>query len=226
MVNNPLEGSNMRHVLTEEYLRESIAAVLESAGLESAVLPEIVQAGHPALRARALPFTGQVSDTDLARLIEIMRATMHAAPGVGLAAPQLGIPLQLAVIEDMFEVSVENATARQREPLEPFTLINPRYTPLGTELAAHYEGCLSMTGWQAVVERPSAVELKYDDEHGTAQTRQFSGWQARIVQHESDHLFGTLYIDKAHTRSLASNAQYSQHWANPDILAAREGLGF
>lgn len=205
----------------DAYLRATVSAILAADEL-----PAIVQAGHPVLRARALPFTGQLSAAELARLIEIMTATMHAAPGVGLAAPQIGLPLQLAVLEDMFEVFPENAAARQREPLERFTIINPHYRPLGSELAAHYEGCLSMSGWQAVVERPAAVELRYDDEHGTARTRQFSGWQARIVQHETDHLFGTLYIDKAHTRSLASNAQYSEHWANPDIAAAKAGLRF
>ncbi|MHA7175882.1 peptide deformylase [Arthrobacter sp. Sr24] len=207
--------------IDDSYLRATVTAILAADDL-----PTIVQAGHPVLRARALPFTGQLSSAELAHLIDIMTATMHAAPGVGLAAPQLGIPLQLAVLEDMFEVSPENAAARHREPLEHFTIINPYYQPLGTELASHYEGCLSMSGWQAVVERPAAVELTYDDEHGTARTRQFAGWQARIVQHETDHLFGTLYIDKAHTRSLASNAQYSQHWANPDIAAARAGLNF
>ena len=207
--------------IDDAYLRATVSAILAADEL-----PAIVQAGHPVLRARALPFTGQLSAAELARLIEIMTATMHAAPGVGLAAPQIGLPLQLAVLEDMFEVSPENAAARQREPLERFTIINPHYRPLGSELAAHYEGCLSMAGWQAVVERPAAVELRYDDEHGTARTRQFSGWQARIVQHETDHLFGTLYIDKAHTRSLASNAQYSEHWANPDIAAAKAGLRF
>ncbi|ALO67007.1 peptide deformylase [Arthrobacter alpinus] len=207
--------------IDEAYLRATVTAILTSDEL-----PAIVQAGHPVLRARALPFTGQLTAPELARLIEIMTATMHAAPGVGLAAPQLGIPLQLAVLEDIFEVSPENAAARDREPLERFTIINPHYEPLGSELASHYEGCLSMSGWQAVVDRPAAVALKYDDEHGTARTRQFSGWQARIVQHETDHLFGTLYIDKAHTRSLASNAQYSEYWANPDIAAAKAGLQF
>lgn len=206
---------------TREYLKRRVGAVLSADGL-----PEIVQAGHPVLRAPALPWTGQLSGAELGGLIEIMTATMRAAPGVGLAAPQIGIPLQLAVLEDMFEVSAENAAARERAPLELLTILNPIYTPLGAATASHYEGCLSMSGWQAVVERPAAVELKYDDEHGTARTRKFSGWQARIVQHESDHLAGMLYLDKALTRSLASNAAYREHWANPDITAARAGLNF
>lgn len=217
-VNNLLPPTPM---FDDAYLTQAVAAVLDGGAL-----PAIVQAGHPVLRTRALPFTGQIDEADLARLIAIMADTMRTAPGVGLAAPQIGIPLQLAVLEDLFEVSPENAAARHREPLEFFAMFNPRYTPVGTETAAHYEGCLSMSGWQAVVERPAAVELAYDDEHGTARTRRFTGWQARIVQHESDHLAGTLYIDKAITRSLASSAEYSEHWAHPDIAAARAGLGF
>lgn len=194
--------------------------------LERGTLPAIVQAGHPVLRAQALPFTGQLSRQELAALIALMTETMRAAPGVGLAAPQIGIPLQLAVLEDQYEVTEANALARAREPLELFAILNPRYTPVGTELASHYEGCLSMSGWQAVVDRPACVDLAYDDENGTVRTARFSGWQARIVQHETDHLSGTLYIDKAHTRSLASNANYGDFWANPDIAAAKAGLNF
>ncbi|PYI37547.1 peptide deformylase [Arthrobacter psychrolactophilus] len=194
--------------------------------LDSDTLPAIVQAGHPVLRAQALPFSGQLSREELTALIALMTETMRAAPGVGLAAPQIGIPLQLAVLEDQYEVTEANALARAREPLELFAILNPRYTPVGTELASHYEGCLSMSGWQAVVDRPACVDLAYDDEYGTARTARFSGWQARIVQHETDHLSGTLYIDKAHTRSLASNVNYGDFWANPDIAAAKAGLSF
>ncbi len=203
------------------YLQQAVASVLE---LEQ--LPPIVQAGHPVLRAQALPYTGQFSAADLDRLIEIMTETMRAAPGVGLAAPQIGIPLQLAVLEDQYEVDADNAAARDRMPLELFAILNPRYTPVGAEVASHYEGCLSMSGWQGVVDRAAAVDLAYDDELGIARSRRFTGWQARIVQHETDHLAGTLYIDKAHTRSLAATAEYSAHWAHPDIAEARATLKF
>ncbi|ALV45042.1 peptide deformylase [Arthrobacter alpinus] len=208
-------------LIDDSYLQEAVATVLESGSL-----PQIVQAGHPVLRAQALPFAGQVSAHDLAALIAIMTETMRAAPGVGLAAPQIGIPLQLAVLEDQYEVTPDNAMARRREPLELFAILNPRYTPVGHELASHYEGCLSMSGWQGVVDRHAAVDLAYDDEHGSARTARFTGWQARIVQHETDHLSGTLYIDKAYTRSLASNVNYSEYWANPDVTDAKAGLNF
>ncbi|MGO4385357.1 peptide deformylase [Specibacter sp. RAF43] len=215
------EPAGGKALFSDAYVREAVAAVLEADGL-----PGIVQAGHPVLRARAVPFTGQIPADELARLIAVMRATMHAAPGVGLAAPQIGIPLQLAVLEDLYEVPADNAAARDRRPLDFLTLLNPRYTPVGPATASHYEGCLSISGWQAVVDRAVAVDLAYDDEAGTALRRRFGGWQARIVQHETDHLAGILYLDRAHTRSLTSDAEYAAHWSRPDIAAAREVLHF
>ncbi|HEY1158829.1 MAG TPA: peptide deformylase, partial [Arthrobacter sp.] len=192
----------------------------------AASLPPIVQAGHPALRRRAAEFDGQLSADQLHRLIGIMRQVMHEAPGVGLAAPQLGIPLQLAVLEDQFNVDPEAAALRNRSPLEFLAILNPRYSPVGPGLASFYEGCLSLNGLQAVVARPEAVLLEYLTPDGAAERRGFAGWQARIVQHETDHLNGILYIDRAQLRSMSSNAEYAAHWAEAGIGKAQEGLGF
>ncbi|MFB9654021.1 peptide deformylase [Pseudarthrobacter oxydans] len=216
MSQNPPETT-----LSDEQIRETVEQIL-SAG----TLPPIVQAGHPALRRRAAAFDGQLPPGQLDRLIELMRQVMHEAPGVGLAAPQLGIPLQIAVIEDQYDVDPEAAAVRKRSPLEFMALLNPRYSPLGTELASFYEGCLSLNGLQAVVSRPERVLLDFQVPDGSPAQREFSGWQARIVQHETDHLNGVLYIDRAQLRSLSSNAEYAAHWAEPGIGKAREGLGF
>ncbi len=124
-------------------------------------LPPIVQAGHPALRQHAAPFEGQLNATELSDLIDLMRKVMHEAPGVGLAAPQLGIPLQLAVLEDQFEIDKDAAAVRSRTPLEFFAILNPSYSPLPSGTAAFFEGCLSLSGLQAVVERPESVRLEY-----------------------------------------------------------------
>ncbi|MFE4195066.1 peptide deformylase [Paenarthrobacter sp. NPDC056912] len=194
--------------------------------LDQEELPSIVQAGHPVLRQLAAPYDGQLDDLELAAFIDRMRQVMHDAPGVGLAAPQLGIPLQLAVLEDKYEVDPASAAARHREPLEFFAIINPRYRPLGTETAGFYEGCLSVSGYQAVVTRQRNVELRYTTPAGAPVEEWFSGWQARIVQHETDHLHGTLYLDRAELRSLATNAEHSARWAGPDIDEARRTLGF
>ena len=206
---------------TPERIRETVEGIL-SAG----ALPPIVQAGHPALRQRAAAFDGQLPDDQLERLITLMRQVMHEAPGVGLAAPQLGIPLQLAVMEDQYDVDPEAAALRHRSPMDFLAVLNPRYTPLGPDLASFYEGCLSLNGLQAVVARYENVLLEFQTPDGAAVQREFSGWQARIVQHETDHLNGVLYVDRAQLRSLTSNAEYAAHWAEPGISKASQGLGF
>jgi peptide deformylase len=194
--------------------------------LAAEALPPIVQAGHPVLRQHAAPFEGQLEPGELSRLIVLMRKVMHAAPGVGLAAPQLGIPLQLAVLEDQFEIDEVTAAARGRAPLEFFAMLNPSYSRLGNGTAAFFEGCLSLSGLQAVVERPESVRLEYLTPDGGPVTKEFSGWQARIVQHETDHLHGRLYIDRAELRSLSTNSEYAMRWAEPGIATASRELGF
>jgi peptide deformylase len=194
--------------------------------LAAGVLPTIVQAGHPVLRQVAAPFEGQLNATELGQLSDLMRSVMHKAPGVGLAAPQLGIPLQLAVLEDQFEVDPDVAAVRGREPLPFFAMLNPTFRPLGPATVAFYEGCLSLNGLQAAVSRPESVRLDFTAPDGSPQQRDFSGWQARIVQHETDHTHGILYLDRAELRSITSNAEYSARWAQPDISLARRELGF
>lgn len=187
----------------------------------------IVEAGDPVLRRVAEPFDGQLAPPLLARFVEALRLTMHAAPGVGLAAPQVGVGLRIAVIEDPAPVPEEVRVARVRVP-QPFrVLVNPAYEPVGDGRAAFFEGCLSVPGWQAVVARHAEVRLRAWDEHGRAVDEVFSGWPARIVQHETDHLDGVLYLDRAETRSLASSRAMAELWgqATPERAAAALGFG-
>src|SRR5579875_1537209 len=187
----------------------------------------IVTAGDPVLRRPAAPYDGQLDADLLGRLVAAMRATMHDAPGVGLAAPQVGIPLRLAVIEDPATgLSAESAQARDRTPLPFRVLVNPRYEPVGEQLAAFYEGCLSVPGWQAVVSRPLRIRLRGQDETGRELDEEVHGWPARIVQHETDHLDGTLYLDRAIMRSLSANEHALQRWAGPTPVRAAAELGF
>ncbi len=186
----------------------------------------IVAAGDPVLRQPAERFDGQLDAGLLARFVAALRATMHAAPGVGLAAPQVGVPLRLAVIEDPAPVSEEVRLARGRVP-QPFrVLVNPSYEGAGAERAAFFEGCLSVPGWQAVVERHAQVRLRALDERGREVDEVFSGWPARIVQHETDHLDGTLYLDRAELRSLSSNQAMAELWSQPTPERAAAVLGF
>ena len=207
--------------LSPAHLRERVQEILSTGSL-----PPVVQAGHPVLRQHAAPFDGQISSGELQQLITLMREVMHEAPGVGLAAPQLGIPLQLAVLEDQYDVDPEAAAVRHRSPLEFLTVINPRYTAVGTGKAAFFEGCLSLSGLQAVVARHEGVILRFDTADGVSSKQEFHGWQARIVQHETDHLHGILYIDHAELRSLSCNSEYAANWAEPGIGKARAALGF
>ncbi|MCT9009269.1 peptide deformylase [Streptomyces sp. NPDC054766] len=186
----------------------------------------IVAAGDPVLRRGAEPFDGQLDPGLLARFVAALRATMHAAPGVGLAAPQVGVPLRIAVVEDPAPVSDEVRVVRGRVP-QPFrVLVNPSYDGIGPGRAAFFEGCLSVPGWQAVVARHTEVRLTALDEYGRTVDEVFSGWPARIVQHETDHLDGTLYLDHAELRSLSSNQATAELWAQPTPQLAAEALGF
>ncbi|MEU4395766.1 peptide deformylase [Kribbella sp. NPDC023855] len=186
----------------------------------------IVSLGDPVLRQVAEPFDGQVDDDVLTDFIALMRRTMKAAPGVGLAAPQIGVPVRIAVLEDPAAVSPEVAEARHRYPLEFFTAINPDYRPDGRKRRGFYEGCLSMPGYTGVVNRPYAVHATYTDATGHRHHKHFTGWQARIVQHETDHLRGTVYVDKLEPRSLSTTQNYLSTWNDPIPTRAAQTLHF
>jgi peptide deformylase len=198
------------------------------------VLP-IIQCGDPVLRRPAEPVDpADLGTSELRRLIGQMRATMEAAPGVGLAAPQVGVSIQLAVVQDGPEqwgrLSEEARAARERNEL-PFTvLVNPRVRPADEDgddrLVSFYEGCLSVPGLTAVVARHRAVRVEALDEHGQPIDRVLRGWPARIVQHEADHLGGCLYLDRAETRSLSTADNYAQLWAGRPPGEAAAELGF
>lgn len=160
------------------------------------MLLEIVQVGDPVLRAEAAP----VADiTALAELIDQMRETMRAAPGVGLAAPQIGQSLQLAVIED----TVDDAS-RERAPVPFHVIANPTITVVGDEMVEAYEGCLSFKGFIMKVKRAHRVRVEALDETGRSRVIEASGWYARILQHEIDHLRGIVCCDRMDSRSLST----------------------
>jgi peptide deformylase len=197
---------------------------------DSELLP-IVECGDPILRRPAQPVSvSDLGTSELRLLIERMRATMYAAPGVGLAAPQVGLPIQLAVLEDGPErwgqLSEEEQIRRERNDL-PFTvLVNPVVQPAGADSVYFYEGCLSVPGLTGVVARHRVVRVQALDENGQPVDRVFSGWAARIVQHEVDHLNGRLYLDRVETRSLSTIGNYADRWAGRPPEEAAAALGF
>jgi peptide deformylase len=179
------------------------------------ILP-IVQAGDPVLRQTAQPLSlDDIGTPAIQQLIADMRETMCAAPGVGLAAPQVGLSLQLAVIEDAPEY-LASATAdelRERDrTVTPFhVIINPVITLLD-EAIDFYEGCLSVDGWLALVPRAKRVKVDALNERGEDVRLDVTGWHARILQHEIDHLKGVLCVDRMDPRTLSTHANYSKHW--------------
>jgi peptide deformylase len=173
---------------------------------------KIVQAGEPVLRERGRELTkDEIKSPEIQQLIEHMRDTMHEAPGVGLAAPQVGVSIQLAVIEDQPEYlahhSAEELAKLQRSAVPFHVIINPKLTLLDNGSAQFFEGCLSVEGYQAVVERALDVRVECLNERGEEVTINAHGWYARILQHEIDHLNGTLYIDRMNTRTFTSTRE-------------------
>jgi peptide deformylase len=159
-------------------------------------LRQIVYLPEPILRKKAKPVTK--FDKDLQTLIDDMIETMREAPGVGLAAPQVNIPLQLTVIEyaEGEDDEEENEDAPPK-PKKLYVLVNPEITKVSEEKVIGVEGCLSIPGLVGEVERHGSIQVKALNRHGQPVKHKVSGWMARIFQHEIDHLHGVLFTDKA-----------------------------
>ena len=180
---------------------------------------KIASVGEPVLRAVAQDLSKeQVLSPTIQSLIEYMRDTVRDAPGVGLAAPQVGESLRLAVIEDKIEYhkTLTETELKERERCEiPFhVIVNPVLELVGESSVTFFEGCLSLPGYTALVPRVKTVRVTCLDHRGEPRIIEASGWYARILQHEIDHLHGTLYIDRMDTRSLSSLENYTRHWKN------------
>src|SRR5689334_20777857 len=177
----------------------------------------IVQAGEEVLRSPARSLArNEILKRATQDLIENMRETMRNAPGVGLAAPQVGISLQLAVIEDRAEyhskLTRTQLAERQRVPVPFHVLINPRVVSTEGGPVEFFEGCLSVTGYVAVVPRSQRVKVEFLNERAESATVEAEGWYARILQHEIDHLNGMLYLDRMHTRSFCGVENFEKIW--------------
>jgi peptide deformylase len=189
----------------------------------------IVQAGDPVLRraARALR-PNEIRSREIQNLIEQMKETMHAAPGVGLAAPQIEQGIQLAVIEDRPEYikdwTPEQLVEREREPVPFHVIINPKITLIGEDRVEYFEGCLSLENLMALTPRARRVRVECVDEKGEAKLIDAVGWYARILQHEIDHLAGTMYVDHMYPRSLMTVENFTQHWKGKALLELKKYL--
>jgi peptide deformylase len=191
---------------------------------------KIVQTGDPVLRTAARELTAaEIRSPGIQELIERMRDTMRDAPGVGLAAPQVGESIQLAVVEDREEYfrSADPASIAERErSVVPFhVLVNPRLSVVDEEPIEFFEGCLSVSGFVALVPRASAVRVECLDERGRPVVIEARGWYARILQHEIDHLHGRLYLDRMESRSFMTTANHARFWREHSTREVRAALG-
>jgi peptide deformylase len=148
------------------------------ASLPIIVLPD------PALRRRSTPI--ETVDDAVRKLMDDMLETMYAAPGIGLAAVQVGVPKRLVVLD---------VSDQENDGRHPICMINPEIVELGPELRLHEEGCLSIPDVRIDIERPSTLTVRYLDRDGKLQELVADGLLATAVQHEIDHLDGKLIID-------------------------------
>ncbi|HUJ61824.1 MAG TPA: peptide deformylase [Kofleriaceae bacterium] len=190
---------------------------------------DIVQVGHPVLRQRARALSlDELASPRIQQLIVDMRDTMRAAPGVGLAAPQIGESIQLVVIEDPPEyhakLPADELAARERASVPFHVLVNPTLVVRDDEVVHAFEGCLSFGGFSMIVPRARKVRVEALDEHGQRVVRVATGWYARILQHEVDHLGGTICIDRAETRTLSDAANFDAYWSKRTVAEVRAQL--
>jgi peptide deformylase len=154
-------------------------------------LLDIVTLPNPVLRRKARKVTE--IDADLQLLIDSMIVTMREAPGVGLAAPQIGASIRLVVVE----YGEEDEEGEEVSPKKLYTLVNPEIVLASEEKEMGIEACLSIPGLVGEVERHSAIVIKGLNRHGKPTKVKAHGWLARIFQHEIDHLDGVVYPDRA-----------------------------
>ncbi len=180
----------------------------------------IVRLGHPTLRTPAEPVDiERLSDPEIQSLIDDMFETMLAAGGVGLAAPQIGLSLQLfvyAVVDPGAEDEGESEGEDTDDP-ELVVLVNPALEPIAGELVYDWEGCLSIPDLRGLVPRHDGVRVHAFDRHGKALDYRTKGYEARIVQHEYDHLNGIVFLDRMRDlRSLAFGAEWEEFLTTND----------
>ncbi len=177
---------------------------------------KVMRMGHPVLRERARELTSsELASPELERLVADMVDTLRDYGGIGLAAPQVGESLRVAIIE------IAGGPTRYGEiPSMPLSVfVNPVIEELEGETRGLWEGCLSVPGLRGYVERPQHVRVRYTDLEGKAHSLELEGFFATVFQHEFDHLDGKLYIDRlSDTRLLAFDQEFERY------LAAREDV--
>jgi peptide deformylase len=169
---------------------------------------KVARMGHPVLRARARAIErGRIKDAIVQKLIDDLIETMVEYHGVGLAAPQ--VHGELRVFVATLDSGKEGETAS-----DPIAVINPEIEPLGPDTVEDWEGCLSIPDIRGRVPRAREIKLRAFDRHGERMELRARDFPARVIQHETDHLDGILFVDRMKTfESLTFLDEYSRYWA-------------
>lgn len=173
----------------------------------------ILRMGHPVLRERAKKLNpDSIASDQLQRLLVDMKDTLRDYGGVGLAAPQVGESIRLAIVE------IPGGPTRygDLEPMPLTVFINPQIEVVDDSVAGYWEGCLSVPGLRGFVERPQRVKISYTDIDGCAQELELHGFAATVFQHEFDHLDGKLFVDRiTDTSLLVFEREFERYHASP-----------
>jgi peptide deformylase len=194
------------------------------------MLLKLYQTGQPILRQSAKHVTKQQLATQKVQdMIDFMIATLRDAPGVGLAAPQVGASQQIIVMEDKpkYHDMVPKPILKEqgRKPLSLQVLVNPKLEVIDPEVVLFFEGCLSVDNYLAVVPRFKSVRVTCWDRKGNEVSFVAHDWYARILQHEIDHLRGVLYIDSMKPESFMSTKNFAMLWRKAAKATISEAFG-
>lgn len=183
---------------------------------------QISTIGDPVLRQRAREVTvDELRSPEVQRLIDELIETKRAANGAGLAAPQVGETLRIAIAE----VEGTNPRYPYKPPIPLCVMVNPVIEPLDDEVVAINEGCLSVPDLRGYLERHVSIRVRYLDRDGNEHDEVKRGLTAGTFQHEVDHLDGVLFVDRADPRTLATWEEFDRHQAAEFEARARELVG-
>lgn len=155
-------------------------------------IKKVIRMGHPTLRLRARELTpAEITSKETKELVNDMRQTMAHESGIGIAAPQINVSVQAAIIH----LPSESDRYGELENSGEYVIFNPKWEVLDPTGQSFWEGCLSVPGLRGLVERPRKIKLTYLDQDAQAQELVVEDFLATVFQHELDHLFGTLYVD-------------------------------
>jgi peptide deformylase len=179
---------------------------------------KVARMGHPVLRARARPLeAAEIRSPGIQRLIDDMFETMREYQGVGLAAPQVHERLRIFVAGFAGGPDEED---EEQERVPRMALINPEITPVGSDVVEDWEGCLSIPDIRGRVPRARHIVVRAFDRHAKRIELRASGFTARVIQHETDHLDGVLFFDRMTSfESLAFLDEFGRYWSGQEVKA-------